>query len=177
MIRIKYKKLLVGLFLLILLLASKIGYAVKVNEQQAVQSRLSFNLWQNLFGKIVVERVQTYLGVPYTWGGKSPQTGFDCSGLTWYIFSGFGVEIPHGALAQYQKGIIVERPALKAGDLVFFVSDSFRTVMHVGIYEGNDIFIHAPDEKSKVRRDSLRNAYYQKRYIGARRYLPVSASH
>lgn len=89
----------------------------------------------------VVRKAMDYLGVPYVWGGAAP-TGFDCSGLTLYVYSQFGVQLPHAATLQARMGTPVPLDQLQPADLVFFGDPSFYH--HVGIYIGNGLFIEAP---------------------------------
>ena len=105
------------------------------------------------------------LGVPYSYGGTSPASGFDCSGFTRYVFEHFGVELPHYSGAQYLLGHGVARGDLVPGDLVFFDG-----VGHVGLYLGGDTFIHAPHTGTSVSVDSL-SGWYADHYDGARRVL------
>ncbi|MDX6549047.1 MAG: peptidoglycan DL-endopeptidase CwlO [Gaiellales bacterium] len=112
-------------------------------------------------GQAVAVAMQ-YLGVPYLWGGASP-SGFDCSGLTMYVWGQLGVSLPHNAAAQYGYGSPVPRSALEPGDLVFFDG-----LGHVGIYVGNNAFIHAPHTGDVVRISSL-SGWYNDTYVGARR--------
>jgi cell wall-associated NlpC family hydrolase len=108
-----------------------------------------------------------YLGVPYVWGGESPQ-GFDCSGLVAYVYAQVGVSLPHYTVAQwnYSDAVSVPRSQLEPGDLVFFYG-----LGHVGIYVGGGNFIHAPHTGSVVRIDSLNGAGYSSAYVGAKRIL------
>ena len=85
-------------------------------------------------------------GIPYVWGGASPRSGFDCSGLVQYVYAKVGIHLPHYAAGQYGHGRKVSRGALKAGDLVFFSG-----LGHVGIYAGGGKFIHAPRRGTTVR--------------------------
>jgi cell wall-associated NlpC family hydrolase len=105
------------------------------------------------------------LGVPYTYGGTSPESGFDCSGFTRYVYEHFGVELPHYSVAQYELGRNVPRGDLEPGDLVFFDG-----LGHVGLYLGGGTFIHAPHTGTEVSVDSL-SGWYADRYDGARRIL------
>lgn len=91
-------------------------------------------------GNAVVKTALRYLGIPYVWGGASPATGFDCSGLVQYVFLQNGMYVPHYSGYQALMGMEVPRYAVQSGDLVFFGNP----VHHVGIYVGDDLFIHAP---------------------------------
>jgi cell wall-associated NlpC family hydrolase len=104
------------------------------------------------------------LGVPYRYGGDSPGSGFDCSGFVRYVFGHFGVELPHGSVADYSLGRPVARGALRPGDLVFFSG-----LGHVGMYVGSGRFIHAPHTGTTVRITSMDDPWYRGSYVGARR--------
>jgi len=114
-----------------------------------------------LGGQAVAIAMQ-YLGTPYVWGGASP-SGFDCSGLTMYVYAQLGVSLPHNAAAQYGMGTPVPESSLEPGDLVFFYG-----LGHVGMYVGGGSFIHAPHTGDVVKISSM--ADYQSAYVGARRY-------
>jgi peptidoglycan DL-endopeptidase CwlO len=103
-----------------------------------------------------------YLGVPYRWGGASP-SGFDCSGLVMYVYAQLGISLPHYTVAQYHRGVAVSRSQLQPGDLVFFDG-----LAHVGIYIGNNQFIHAPHTGDVVKVSSI-TGWYAQTYVGARR--------
>jgi cell wall-associated NlpC family hydrolase len=104
------------------------------------------------------------LGVPYRYGGDSPSSGFDCSGLVRYVFGHFGLSLPHSSYADFGVGRHVARAALRPGDLVFFDG-----LGHVGMYVGAGSFIHAPHSGTTVRISSLSDPWYSSRYVGARR--------
>lgn len=111
----------------------------------------------------------TLIGVNYRYGGKSPETGLDCSGLVRYVFrQSMQMALPHNALAISKMGNTVDREELKPGDLVFF-NTLRRQFSHVGIYMGDDLFIHAPSTGGGVSVVNMRDKYWQKRYNGARR--------
>ena len=117
-------------------------------------------------GAQVVAIAMRYLGVPYKWGGASPSTGFDCSGLTMYVFAQIGVSLPHYAAAQYGLGHAVSKSELQPGDLVFF-----RGLGHMGMYIGGGNFIHAPQTGDVVKISSLSEPYRVANWVGARRVL------
>lgn len=108
------------------------------------------------------------VGVPYRYGGRSPDTGFDCSGLVHYVFGESGIELPRRAQEMSRIGEPVRRHELSPGDLVFF--DTLREpYSHVGIYLGNNRFIHAPSNGGRVEIVSMTHRYWLRRYNGARR--------
>ncbi len=112
-----------------------------------------------------------YLGTPYRTGGLSPRTGFDCSGLVAYAYrEGAGLGLPRNTHDLSRQGEPVERAALRPGDLVFYNTQR-REYSHVGIYLGEDRFIHAPTSGGEVRVENLRADYWMRRYNGARRVI------
>ena len=118
---------------------------------------------------------RSQMGVRYKWGGTS-RNGFDCSGFTTYVFAKHGINLPRTANAQSNVGRVVQRGALQPGDLVFFKTSTYARVTHVGIYIGNDQFIHASSGGGSVRINSLSENYYNQRYVGARRVLGIQAN-
>jgi cell wall-associated NlpC family hydrolase len=106
------------------------------------------------------------VGVPYQWGGASPASGFDCSGLVYWAYRHLGVELPHSSYALYDRGRRVARSQLKAGDLLFFFG-----VGHVGLYLGNGRMVHAPRSGRTVEVVSLSGSYFGDQLIGARRVV------
>jgi cell wall-associated NlpC family hydrolase len=123
------------------------------------------------FRKEIVETAESFIGLPYRWGGSSADTGFDCSGLTMAVYHLNGLNLPRSSWAQYRAGDPVRRSALDRGDLVFFATSRGKRVSHVGVYAGDKSFIHAPGKGKTIRMDSLSNRYYAARYVGARTYL------
>ena len=123
----------------------------------------------------VVSTALRYLGVRYQWGGASPKTGFDCSGLVMYVFAKLGVSLPHFAAAQYYSpdAVYVSPQRLQAGDLVFFTgSDGTREEPgHVGIYVGDGYLIDAPLTGSFVRFDKLTELKLANEFVGAKRIV------
>jgi cell wall-associated NlpC family hydrolase len=107
------------------------------------------------------------VGVPYRWGGSSPASGFDCSGLVYWAYGKLGVELPHSSYALYDLGRRVGRSRLKAGDLLFFYG-----LGHVGMYIGHGRMVHAPSSGRLVEVVKLRGSNYGGRLVGARRIVP-----
>jgi len=119
----------------------------------------------------LVMSAMNFIGVPYRRGGNSNETGFDCSGFTRHIFeSSIGLVLPRRADEQAHSASLlsIRREELKPGDLVFF-NTMRRTFSHVGIYLGDDKFIHAPRSGALVRVEDMRDSYWSKRFTGARR--------
>jgi cell wall-associated NlpC family hydrolase len=117
----------------------------------------------------MVSEALNYLGIRYRFGGTSPDTGFDCSGLVSYtVERSLGLKLPRNAAEMAQQGIAVNKNELKAGDLVFF-NTLGRRYSHVGIYLGDDRFVHSPSAGGVVRVESMAMTYWAKRYNGARR--------
>ena len=117
----------------------------------------------------VVEYAKQYLGCKYVAGGSSPESGFDCSGFTSYVYKHFGVTLSRSSRDQINNGVAVEKSNLQPGDIVVFNNSSNTSIGHVGIYVGGNSFIHAANPKEGVVITSLSSSYYQKRYVGARR--------
>jgi len=125
----------------------------------------------NDWGDRLVTRAMNYLGTPYRNGGISPSTGFDCSGFVYYLYGAvFQQNIPRMPDGMAREGTPVARSDLKRGDIVFF---GFRgTFTHVGIYAGNDQFVHATHRGSPVMVTSLDADYYRQHYMTAVRLSP-----
>jgi NlpC/P60 family len=117
-------------------------------------------------GLRAVRFARQLLGVPYRWGGDSPQTGFDCSGFVRFVYAHFGLALPHSSYGDYDLGVRVARQSLRPGDLVFFDG-----IGHVGMYVGGGRFIHAPHTGTDVQVTSLDDPWYRASYDGARRVV------
>jgi cell wall-associated NlpC family hydrolase len=113
------------------------------------------------FGNHVVSYARHFLGTPYRWGGSSPRTGFDCSGLVRFVYGHFGIALPHSSWGDLSHGRRVARGSLRPGDLVFFYGAG-----HVGIYAGGNRFIDAPHSGTRVRFSTM---HEYGSYYGARR--------
>ncbi len=119
---------------------------------------------------IVVEAM-LLIGVRYQWGGNTPKSGMDCSGFVRYVFQDtLGLLLPRRAIDMSRVGRKVSRSNLQPGDLVFFHTIR-RTVSHVGIYIGDNKFVHSPATGKTIRIDRLANSYWKARYTGARRII------
>ena len=109
------------------------------------------------------------MGYPYVWAGSTPQSGFDCSGFTSYVFKSLGYPTNRVAQDIYQNGTYVDYASLQPGDAVFF-GTSVYNIGHVGIYIGNNQFIHANSAEGKVMIDGLgANDWYTRGFVGGRR--------
>jgi cell wall-associated NlpC family hydrolase len=152
------------------------GLINQITDQlsQQISNQLSGPLQtaRNTFGGKASELViqaMGLLGVPYKRGGISEEKGFDCSGFVRHMFEkSVGLVLPRRAEDQAKVTEEINRSELKPGDLVFF-NTMKRTFSHVGIYVGDGKFIHAPRPGKSVRVDDMREAYWQKRFNGARR--------
>ncbi|RZI83237.1 MAG: NlpC/P60 family protein [Rubrivivax sp.] len=125
----------------------------------------------------LVISAMNFLGVPYKRGGQSTETGFDCSGFTRHVFeNSVGLILPRRASEQANSPALipVKQAELKPGDLVFF-NTLRHTFSHVGIYIGDNKFIHSPRVGGEVRVEDMRISYWQQRFDGARRAPQVSA--
>ena len=113
------------------------------------------------------------VGTPYRYGGNTPSSGFDCSGLIGYVYRGAaGLELPRTTREMSgMRGVGVRRDALQAGDLLFFATAGGRKVSHAAIYVGEGRFVHAPSSGGTVRLDHLSDRYWQRAYLSAKRIL------
>jgi len=117
----------------------------------------------------VAVQAMTAIGIHYRYGGSNPDRGLDCSGLVKYVFhEAWGMVLPRTASEMSREGTRIDRHDLKMGDLIFFKTTR-RSFSHVGIYMGDDKFIHAPSTGGTVRIDDMTAQYWSSRYNGARR--------
>ena len=150
----------------------------KVVENNEVSKNLEANNSSNskastsgVTGNDIVNFAKQYVGYKYVSGGASPSSGFDCSGLTYYVYKNFGITLNRSSYEQISNGIGVSRAELQQGDLVLFNNSSNSKIGHVGIYIGSNTFIHAANSKKGVITTSLSSSYYSSRFAGARRII------
>ena len=124
-------------------------------------------------GAAIARAAQSLIGSPYRYGGSGPDA-FDCSGLVSYVHRQLGLATPRTAAQQYALARPVPRAELQPGDLVFFRLNGVA-VSHVGVYLGQDRFVHAPQSGERVREAGLNEEFFRTRYAGAGRLYPPLA--
>ncbi len=140
---------------------------IQKNEQTNIKDETS-----SIDGQQVVALAKKYIGYPYVSGGKTPESGFDCSGFTRYVFKNFGYTLSSISYEQTSIGTEVTRENLQPGDLILFYNESKTKIGHTGIYIGNGEFIHAANAKRGVVCDNLNTlSYYNERFVTARRIV------
>ena len=120
-------------------------------------------------GDEIAVRAISMVGLPYRYGGADLD-GFDCSGLVYFIYRDLGIDVPRTAVDQQRAALLVERRHLQPGDLVFFRTRG-RHVSHVGVYVGEDRFVHAPQTGKSIELRSLDDQYYGPRFVAAGRLV------
>jgi cell wall-associated NlpC family hydrolase len=121
-------------------------------------------------GSIAARTAERFVGIPYRWGGDNVVEGMDCSGFVRAVYNLCGLSIPRTSRDQFKAGDLVAKDDLKDGDLVFFGS-SVDKINHVGIYVGGGKFVHAPRRGEEIRVTAVNESYFEKRFVGARRYF------
>jgi len=136
-----------------------------VRQAESEEARLSA-------AQQIVQTARTQLGVPYRYGGTSPETGFDCSGFVKWAFAKHGVTLPRTSREQLHAGIPVKKKDIKVGDLLIFSRRvGSRASTHAALYIGDGKFIHSPSSGRTVCIEDLNEDHYVKRYMGARRVI------
>lgn len=121
-------------------------------------------------GAIAARTAERFVGIPYRWGGDNVVEGMDCSGFVRAVYNLCGLSIPRTSRDQFKTGDLIAKDDLKDGDLVFF-GDSANKINHVGIYVGGGRFVHAPRRGEEIRVTAVNESYFEKRFVGARRYF------
>ena len=123
----------------------------------------------------VLFRALGLVGTPYRWGGNTPDSGFDCSGLIKYVYNdAAGISLPRTTREMIvMRAQSIGQDKLQTGDLLFFATNGGSQVSHAGIYVGEGRFVHAPATGGTVKLDSLNKAYWQRAYLNAKRVLPT----
>jgi cell wall-associated NlpC family hydrolase len=121
-------------------------------------------------GSIAARTAERFVGIPYRWGGDNVIDGMDCSGFVRAVYNLCGVSIPRTSREQYKAGESVAQKDMQDGDLVFFGASESK-INHVGIYVGAGKFVHAPRRGEDIKVSKTDESYFEKRFIGARRYF------
>lgn len=121
--------------------------------------------------KRVVSTAYNQVGTRYRLGGDSPQKGFDCSGLVWWVYRQHGVKVPRITKDQAVAGTLVTKGDPAPGDILVFRTRSAPNGLHTGLYSGNGTFIHSPRKGQRVREEQLDSEHWKKALIGVRRVL------
>lgn len=119
----------------------------------------------------ILRTARAMIGARYKWGGESPKTGFDCSGLVWFVYRQHGITLPRVSWQQFGAGSPINYSQLRPGDLIFHKVDKGSKSLHVGIVTDRGTFVHAPSSGKRVMESSLNNTYWRNHYVGARRVL------
>ena len=143
-------------------------------KAQAKEKGKTYHL-TNADKKQLLEDAKYFKGGKYVWGGTTPQ-GFDCSGYVQYLYRKHHINLPRTAWAQSKKGTPITKENLQKGDLLFFLTDKKRgiPVTHVGIYIGNQKFIHAASKKKGIIISPLNTGHYADTFVSAKRVLNQS---
>lgn len=141
-----------------------------VAAQYVTKNSTAVNSNASDVAKRIASDAYNYIGCRYSYGSSGP-SAFDCSGFTSYLYKRQGYSLPRTSNSQGSYGTYVEKQNLTAGDLVFFSNRSDRKINHVGVYVGNNNFIHASTSVRGVVIDNLGSDYYKRNYVTARRIL------
>ena len=147
---------------------SQVQTQAQTQSQVQTQTQTQTSQTSSSKGEEVVAYAKQFLGKPYVYGGSGPNV-FDCSGFTMFVYKHFGVNMGHSAVTQAYVGTYVPRSALQPGDLIIINNESNTSIGHVGMYVGGGNFIHASSGSGQIVISPLSNAYYNARYVTARR--------
>lgn len=162
------QRLLSALLLASVLATSAI--AAPTEQPKATDEMSLFERYTNSAQDLILKGLEL-VGINYRRGGTNPDTGLDCSGFVQLVYrEAVGLVLPRTAREQSQVGDVVDKNELKPGDLVFF-NTMRRAFSHVGIYLGDNRFLHAPRTGAEVRVEDMRQSYWVKRFDGGRRVV------
>jgi cell wall-associated NlpC family hydrolase len=119
----------------------------------------------------VVNAAYSQIGRKYQSGGRSPQSGFDCSGLVWWAYQKNGLTVPRRTVEQARAGAAVPRASARPGDIVVFRASRAVNGLHTGLYAGNSTFIHSPRSGSRVRAESMDRPCWSNNLLTVRRIV------
>jgi len=164
------QKVLATLFLASALFAGGIASACAAEQIRKEEQQSFFERYTNAAQDVILQGLKL-VGVRYRWGGNDEDSGLDCSGFVRLVFKdSVGTSLPRTAKEMSEIGQRIDSSQLKPGDLVFF-NTMRRTFSHVGIYLGDNHFLHAPRTGAEVRVENMENSYWMQRYNGARRII------
>lgn len=163
-------KVLASLLLTVSLLAGGIGASTAAEQIRKDEQPSFLERYTNAAQDVILQGLKL-VGVRYRFGGNNEDSGLDCSGFVRLVFKdSIGASLPRTAKEMSEVGQQIDASQLKPGDLVFF-NTMRRTFSHVGIYLGDNHFMHAPRTGAEVRVESMESSYWMQRYNGARRIL------
>lgn len=163
-------KVLATLFLGAALLLSETGSVLAAEQVRREEQQSFFERYTNVAQDVILQGLKL-VGVRYRWGGNNEDSGLDCSGFVRLVYKdSIGATLPRTAREMSEVGQEVSASQLKPGDLVFF-NTMRRAFSHVGIYLGDNHFLHAPRAGAEVRVESMDNGYWMQRFDGARRII------
>jgi cell wall-associated NlpC family hydrolase len=146
------------------------GVAGAAEQQKPIEEQSLFERYTSSAQDLILKGLEL-VGINYRHGGTNPDTGLDCSGFVQLVYrEAVGLVLPRTAREQSQVGDVIGKNELKPGDLVFF-NTMRHAFSHVGIYLGDNLFLHAPRTGSEVRVEDMRQGYWVKRFDGARRVV------
>lgn len=163
-------KVLLSLMLSSSLLVGGIGASAAAEQVRKPEEQSFLERYTNAAQDVILQGLKL-VGVRYRWGGNDEDSGLDCSGFVRLVFKdSIGTSLPRTAREMSEVGEKIDSTQLKPGDLVFF-NTMRRTFSHVGIYLGDNHFLHAPRKGAEVRVENMESNYWMSRYNGARRIL------
>ncbi|MEO5574376.1 MAG: C40 family peptidase [Gammaproteobacteria bacterium] len=166
---VDYRRTSLGLLTVLLAsLCLALASCVTQPARSGLTNTISENTPEGNIRLNILRTAQRMLGTPYQYGGATPR-GFDCSGLVFYSYKMAGINVPRTSRAQYQQTQAVPPEKLLPGDLLFFSIGG--DISHVGIYQGGNIFIHAPVRGKQVSRDSMTSRYWSTHFVRGGRLL------